>query len=74
MTTLKIDYKLSPTGENSAKFGNCECCNKHVSDVYIMSAIETYSYELDGKTYTDTKRVNLPFAFGHMECLFLSQK
>lgn len=37
----KIDY-IKSTGESSARFGACEICGGHVSEVWLRRIINTY--------------------------------
>lgn len=58
-------YKLTNTQESSKKYGMCEVCGKHVSEVYHQ--VEEKQYNIDGKIgWTQHKCSNL---FGHKECL-----
>jgi hypothetical protein len=44
MTTAGYVYRLKKMGASSEKFGVCEVCQKHVSDVH---------YQVEGRGYTD---------------------
>jgi hypothetical protein len=59
-------YRLETTGDNSAKYGLCEVCHQHVSEVFM----QTESRWFDGQhgcgwTYHRC-RVTV---FGHKTCL-----
>lgn len=59
-------YRMSTTGSCSQRYGVCEVCNNHVSEVYLQS---------EGRLYiNDTKELAVTYAncnttFGHKECL-----
>lgn len=58
-------YRIRSTGYSSARFGPCEICGKHVSDVH--SQVEEVEYTWDGiKKWTRYECSNY---FGHKECL-----
>lgn len=64
-------YKLTNTKESSSKYGNCDVCGKHVSEVY--SQIEEKEYHRPdgslGYTHHDCHSY-----FGHEECLTSKQR
>ena len=62
----KYKYKLISREESSAKYGPCEICGKHVSEVFHQ--IESRKYE-DGYTYAGCKDY-----FGHKKCLESKQR
>jgi hypothetical protein len=66
-------YTLHNTGESSAKYGKCEVCGRHASEVWYQ--IEERTYEpLPGDTgpfWTHEGCVNL---FGHKKCLLAQHK
>lgn len=55
-------YKLTSTGQSSQKYGNCEVCEKHVSEVFYQ--VESVEYEPGRFTYYECKNY-----FGHKVCL-----
>lgn len=63
MENLQYKYRLTTTGDNSAKYGNCEICGKPASEVYqqvkqkkfMLDGIEHWTYESN--------------TFGHKSCL-----
>jgi hypothetical protein len=57
------NYKLSSAGCSSSRVGNCEICNKFVSDVYIQTKSKKYDY----KGYQGYSHVSS--TFGHNKCL-----
>lgn len=67
-TTLR--YKLSSTGDSSAKYGKCECCGAHCSETHIISFQRHFSYHADGETFAGWTHYQAPKTlFGHIECL-----
>lgn len=65
MTEYK--YKLSRMGASSDKYGPCEVCDKHVSDVFH----QTESRYTDRGRWTFSGCHNL---FGHEECLISKRR
>lgn len=69
-------YFLKSTNESSAKFGECQVCHKHASEVYIQS--EQRSFVADE---IDNQQAGVPVgtilwtfagcktSLGHKECL-----
>lgn len=63
-------YKLTSTGSNSGKLGNCEVCNKVVSEVFNQIESRTYSFiDAKGINHTGNTLNNCHSLFGHRECL-----
>ena len=61
-------YKLTSTHSNSYKYGVCEICKKHVSDVFVQSEQRDFFSPVENKimrTFADCR----PHAFGHEQCL-----
>lgn len=56
----KMKYQLKSLNESSAKFGACEICNKHVSEVFLQAKLEEYK----PGSYMDKGT-----QFGHKQCL-----
>lgn len=64
-------YKLNNMNESSQKYGVCEVCGKHVSEVYHQIEERKYFDNIDQEySYTQYKCKNL---FGHKDCL-ISQR
>lgn len=59
-------YKINIVNQNasSAKFGPCEVCNKHASEVFHVWS-EEWVENGDDYFYTQHKNVSL---FGHKDC------
>lgn len=47
----KYKYKLISTGESSSRYGPCEVCGKHVSEVYHQIEWKYFRLEHYGKVY-----------------------
>jgi hypothetical protein len=63
-------YRLTSTGDSSAKYGNCEVCNKYASEMFRQS--EERAYDDDGQVgWTQHGCRNL---FGHKECLLAQRR
>ncbi len=58
-------YSLISTEYSSHRYGPCEVCNKHVSEVFSQSEERQFEYE-GGIHWTYNKCFDL---FGHKECL-----
>lgn len=59
-------YRIKSTGDSSAKFGPCELCGKHVSEVFLQT--EGRIFEPNQVTHYKCKDW-----FGHESCL-ISQR
>ena len=55
-------YRITNTGASSAKFGHCEVCGRHVSEVWHL--VEGRIYAPDAMTYHKCRSV-----WGHRDCL-----
>jgi len=69
----KYRYQLHNTGESSAKYGDCEICGRHASEVWFQTEERTYA-PLPGETgpfWTHEGCVDL---FGHKKCLLSKQR
>lgn len=60
-------YQLTNTGHSSAKFGNCEICRTHASEVWSQS--EQRQYKPGRWTYHQCTSL-----FGHRDCLEKQQR
>lgn len=60
-------YKMNSTESSSNKYGVCEVCGKHVSEVY---------HQIEEKQYNETRwtQHGCNNLFGHKECLEKSRK
>lgn len=65
---MKHEYTLRSLGASSAKFGPCELCNEHVSEMHIQTEFENCSD--DGGKFV----VHRGSAFGHRKCLMHARK
>ena len=54
--------RITSTGDNSGRYGACECCGKYVSEVFIGNALRRYD---GGFTYAG----GLSAKFGHRSCV-----
>ena len=62
-------YRIKSLGNSSAKFGNCEICNQHVSDTHYQVEERYYEFnsqDVSRQGWTSNKCHNM---FGHKECL-----
>ena len=64
-------YKIYSTGYSSERFGLCEICNKHVSDVFHQVEGRQYKSGSGKKGWT---RFNCHSLYGHKDCLISQQK
>ncbi|AGR47991.2 hypothetical protein SmphiM12_359 [Sinorhizobium phage phiM12] len=57
------------TGKNSDQLGMCECCGKHVSEVFLMTEQKSYfSTVRNVESFANTRQL-----FGHEACLLAVQ-
>jgi len=65
-------YKLTDTGQSSAKYGKCEVCGEHCSEVFYQTEQREYfSPVTNSPALTFADCTNL---FGHKNCLITKQK
>jgi hypothetical protein len=58
-------YRIKSTGESSAKYGACEVCGKHVSEVFYQVEEKFFRFPAgSGWTQHDCRSY-----FGHRACL-----
>lgn len=67
-------YKLVSTGDSSARYGNCDVCGKHVTEVFIQREERRYRFEHNGKIYEGWTGEGCHYLFGHKECLIAKRK
>ena len=57
-------YTIKSTGDSSDKYGPCECCGKHASEMFHQWSETTFTIDGEyGKTFDRGNK------FGHKECL-----
>jgi hypothetical protein len=61
-------YRLGSTGTGS-KYGNCEVCDKPVSEVFQQSEEKSYQHPVIGEGWAHVGNT-----FGHEECLIAIRK
>jgi len=66
----EYQYKLKRMGASSDKYGPCEVCNKHVSDVF--NQIESKEIGIGG--WGGETRARCHNLFGHEECLISKRR
>lgn len=64
MKQAEYRYRISRTGGNSDKYGNCEICKQYCSDVYLQTREKKYEAPNE-----DDSWIICGDAFGHEECL-----
>ena len=64
-------YNLRSLGASSVKYGPCEVCGGHVSDVFYQSEERQYTTPEGEVSYT---RYQCKDLFGHEKCLINTQK
>jgi len=62
MLTIIGRVRITSTGFSSQRFGDCEQCHKHASEVYLLSGA---TYIMSGKVKTWAA------CFGHYDCMKL---
>jgi hypothetical protein len=69
----KYRYQMHNTGESSAKYGDCEVCRKHVSEVWLQIEERTYA-ALPGEKGPFWTRAGCVDLFGHKKCLLSKRR
>lgn len=71
-------YRMRSTRHSSVKFGPCECCDRHATEVFVMTEFEAVPYLINlGSTETDPSRddySHVRMMWGHRECLIGQQQ
>lgn len=62
-------YRLKSTGASSDKYGLCEICNKHCSEVFGQTEVKGFIFESKVEKYAEGGRI-----YGHLDCLKSKQK
>jgi hypothetical protein len=60
-------YRLSSTGSSSSKYGNCEWCKKHASEIFIGSFCHEFRSASGPKGHIGYAEDGISFA--HEECI-----
>lgn len=63
-------YKLYSTGYSSARYGACEICNEHVSEVFHQTEERLYTF---GRILKWTQ-LDCQSLYGHKDCLISQQR
>jgi len=72
---MTYKYRIRSLGFSSERYGNCEICGKHCSEVFYQAESKKYKRDLpDGTTKTGYTHHNCHDFFGHKECLESQRK
>ena len=74
MKTGKFRYEISSTNESSDKYGKCDVCGKHASEVFHQMEEQYYRIEHDGKVYEGWTKHECHDHFGHEQCLLAQRR
>ena len=66
-TNVLTGYRLKSLEDSSHKYGQCEVCGRHSSEIFLQSERRRTVFYADGKKYDFTKKEN--YVAGHKECL-----
>lgn len=65
-------YNLTSTNESSHKYGNCDICGKHTTEVFYQTEEKEYFNPVAQQlSFTQHRCYNF---FGHKECLKSKQR
>ena len=67
-------YNLKSTEDSSSKYGNCDICGKHATEVFHQMEERHYKIEHEGQIYEGWTKHNCNNYFGHRECLESKQR
>lgn len=74
-------YVLASSGYSSARYGNCEICGKHCSQVFIQREARWINYDDAARRALKTDDAGgwtyykcVPTMFGHEACLVSSRR
>ena len=65
-------YDLTSTEESSNKYGNCDICGKHATEVFYQREEKEYINPIT--KLPSTTKYNCRNYFGHKECLESKQR
>lgn len=77
---MSYRYRLKSLGDSSARYGNCECCRKLVSEVFIQTEEKSFSLDvLDDPAIRAVHPDGVGWSmglslFGHEACLMKARK
>ena len=72
---MKYRYRIANTGESSRRYGSCDVCGKHASEVYIQIEERKYTVEFaSGKKHTGWTQYGCRTLFGHKDCLLSARR
>jgi hypothetical protein len=75
MKTGEFRYRISSTEASSDKYGKCEVCGKHASEVFLQTEEQYYTIERNGETiHEGWTRHECNSYFGHEACLLSKRK
>lgn len=69
ITETGYKYRLTSTEHSSEKYGKCECCKKHTSEVFLQTESKYFKHEHNGETFEGWTEHQCKSYFGHKECL-----
>ena len=69
ITDTGYKYKIYSTGESSNKYGVCEVCKKHCSEVFSITEERKYKFEHNQEIYEGYTFADCQNYFGHKDCL-----
>lgn len=69
ITKTGYKYRITSMEKSSDKYGVCECCNKHVSEVFYQNESKYFEYEENGEIEKGYSEYKCKSYFGHKECL-----
>lgn len=67
-----LKYRIRSTGASSARFGACEVCETHVSEVFIQVESKAFAFVGDPTQIEGWARTGC--LFGHEACLISKRK
>lgn len=62
-------YIIKSTGASSSKYGSCEVCGNHATEVYHQLEEQHYTIEHNDKKTEGWTKYECNDYFGHKECL-----
>lgn len=60
-------YRVSSTGASSLKYGNCQVCAGHASEVFMQT--EERAYRIEHLNRSGWTQSGCHVLFGHLDCL-----
>lgn len=67
-------YNLISINESSQKYGNCEVCGQHTTEIFLQNEERYYTFNYRGIMYKGWTKNKCKDYFGHKKCLLSKRR